>query len=696
MLGGLHAAALALFAKDSATLHGLPLDDAWIHQVVARTFATTGTLGYTAGEHGASATSYLWATLLAVNFAVLHADPCLYTLVLNVALALVSSQLVYTMLSRELGDAAPWWSRLAVAWCAFAGGNVLWFSYSGMEATLSVTLALASIVTFSDPKQTPRGAWLAGAFAGALALTRPEAMCFPIVLAIFHRSRPRAQLPFVVAPWLIAITLYFGSNALLAHTPLPATLSGRKWLWESGTAGMSRAELVLGFVETWLFRLRNFELGTSSDPAFYASLGLVAFGARTWWRRGGAGMKMVLVWAAIHFCVYAALMPSPGHGGRYQPLVPILYSGLLALGSLSLAKELAGLLGRLRFALPVASAALLGPWVGLTTVGVIDWRDDHAHAVQHIRETEERMGEFVDTLSPEVKVASFDIGAIGFRAHRPIMDAGGLSDAQVAAALRQGKLVEVLRDRDIGVIVLPLADDINLPDPANFAERLNLARNPAIELLPLHDLSTPTKVWFSGFAATWNSSRHQGMFSIRYTDEPGPTYSSTPFADAPGAIDPEGLLSFWSRGQVRRDLGALAGAGVNVTLRVAHSPGAFSCADETWCVDLGARPPTLAVPKSSGVDVAIAKDDLNAFVKPYVDVGDYGGAGQMTAHMIARWVTRFDRPSSAIRLPGVSGPIPGGHRSAVLSVLGWAAPLAFVVFALAMLAERRARKLARA
>lgn len=54
---------------------GLPLDDAWIHQVVARTFAESGTLGYAPGEHGAAATTYLWAALLAVNFKLLHLSP---------------------------------------------------------------------------------------------------------------------------------------------------------------------------------------------------------------------------------------------------------------------------------------------------------------------------------------------------------------------------------------------------------------------------------------------------------------------------------------------------------------------------------------------------------------------------------------------------------------------------------------------
>ncbi|MFX4853891.1 hypothetical protein ABTC27_19130, partial [Acinetobacter baumannii] len=91
---------------------------------------------------------------------------------------------------------------------------------------------------------------------------------------------------------------------------------------------------------------------------------------------------------------------------------------------------------------------------------------------------------------------------------RPIVDAGGLSDARVASALREGRVVDVLRERGVNTIVLPMSDHAELPDPGNFAERLNLLRNPAVELEPLHDLSIPTAAWMSGYGATWNSSPH--------------------------------------------------------------------------------------------------------------------------------------------------------------------------------------------
>src|SRR5262245_6256585 len=89
-LAMLTMAAIAWFSPGP----GLPLDDAWIHQVVGRTFAETGTLGYAPGQHGAAATSYLWAVLLAINFKVFHFDPSRWALALNGASAIATGQLL--------------------------------------------------------------------------------------------------------------------------------------------------------------------------------------------------------------------------------------------------------------------------------------------------------------------------------------------------------------------------------------------------------------------------------------------------------------------------------------------------------------------------------------------------------------------------------------------------------------------------
>jgi hypothetical protein len=144
--------ALLSFASSWALIHGFSIDDAWIHQAVARTFAQTGTLGYAPGQFGAGATSYLWAALLAANYRWLHADPVLYTLALNVAFYLGTGQVLLAMTLRAV--AGPARALVGAAEAVFAvglamlGGNCIWFAFSGMEAMLLVflsTLAIARV-----------------------------------------------------------------------------------------------------------------------------------------------------------------------------------------------------------------------------------------------------------------------------------------------------------------------------------------------------------------------------------------------------------------------------------------------------------------------------------------------------------------------------------------------------------------------
>src|SRR5262252_5819366 len=99
------------------TLHGFPLDDAWIHQVVARTFARTGTLGYAPGHHGAGATSYLWAALLAVNYKVVHGSPGIYTFFLNALAYIGAGQCLAALILRARPQVASerLWAGVTIA-----------------------------------------------------------------------------------------------------------------------------------------------------------------------------------------------------------------------------------------------------------------------------------------------------------------------------------------------------------------------------------------------------------------------------------------------------------------------------------------------------------------------------------------------------------------------------------------------------
>ena len=176
---------------------GFPLDDAWIHQVVARTFAETGTLGYVPGAYGTGATSYLWAALLAIGQKI-GADPVVFTGVLGLAGSLgVGQALLSLVRGQGDGELAP--SDLAAVALACAGGDLTWFAFSGMEASFVAAAGLAAIAAATGPALgakaeghgARRAALLAGAFAGVAALTRPDFVPLGGIVAalVFARRR---------------------------------------------------------------------------------------------------------------------------------------------------------------------------------------------------------------------------------------------------------------------------------------------------------------------------------------------------------------------------------------------------------------------------------------------------------------------------------------------------------------------------
>src|SRR5262249_28665870 len=145
-LAATQLAALAWFAP---AVSGFPLDDAWIHQVVARTFVESGTLGFAPGEHGAAATSYLWALVCAVDLQLVHLDPVKWTVLVNGAATLASGQLLFDLVARvrPIGFGATTWRVVALGTAMLAGtsAHALWFAWSGMEASLLVALTLLAV-----------------------------------------------------------------------------------------------------------------------------------------------------------------------------------------------------------------------------------------------------------------------------------------------------------------------------------------------------------------------------------------------------------------------------------------------------------------------------------------------------------------------------------------------------------------------
>jgi ankyrin repeat protein len=653
---------------------GLPLDDAWIHQVVARTFAESGTLGYAPGEHGAAATSYLWAALLAVNFKLLHVSPVTWAFVLNAIASIVTGQGLFSLLIRGSSTRV---TAFAATLLACTSGNVLWFAHSGMEASLFLALSVTAIWATTLPDASVRIHALGGIAVGLLALTRPEAapLCGLLVLYVIARKKGGARTLAVGSPVILAGIVYVGSNLAKTGHATPTTLSGRRWLWFETTAGLSGFDRGADFVEAWAERLSTYTFDTGA-AAFWIMLALALYGALKILRVKGDGLRMLFAWGALHTFAYVFLLPTPGHGGRYQPFVPLLYTACIGLGTAYVVEAVF----RARPRALAWSAVAVVPWVVFSLVTTTQLRKAHALAVAHIEATEIGTGKYVDTLPRDGTIASFDIGGIGWATRRPILDAGGLSDPKTAAVLERGRIFEYLKSKDVRYVVLPESWERVLPTVDHFVSRLHLD-NPGVRLTRLHELETPFENWQPSITATWNAAPKQVVYRIEYTAEAPPRDVPMPAADAHKSIrDDASLVRERERRLTEHALSILEAWGMPVRVRV--TPAASKpTADGECAIDLGMWGIEVAGCDAI-VEVRVLRSVLYEHLSRFFDVSDLGGAVRalpfaLTAAKRAH-DPAFHPPIAPLALPNA------GLRD---RTLGWGLPLAFAIAALVTLLD---------
>lgn len=667
-LAAAQVGALLWFARRD----GLPLDDAWIHQVVARTFAETGTLGFAPGQFGAAATSYLWAAVLAFNLKWLHVDPVGWAFALNLGASLAAGQTLLSLLWRTTPDGVDeaWW-RLAAfgaALVASTGANVLWFAHSGMEASTVIALSLAAVWAATSASPTRLRMFGAGAACALLAWTRPEGAPLGFALAAYalYRKHTLTRCAAIAAPTALAVGLYAWVNFVKTGHALPSTLAGRRWLWLEPVSGAPWADRALDFADEWGTRLGSytFDAGSAGLAVF---LGLAAWGAIRLLRAPNDGLRLLFGWCAGHVAFYATLLPTPGHGGRYQPLVPLLFAACVVVGAAFAAHDLARLFRAGARGARVAGVAALFPWIALSAVTATELRRANALAVDHIRTTELGTGAFLDTLPLDGAIASFDIGGTAWASHRPVLDAGGLSDPATARLLQRGRIWEVLKEHQVRYLVLPEGSERALPVVDAFARRLHLAGNDALRLERIHELETPFDRWAPAIKATWNAAPKQVVYRVDYTGTPGPADVDPPPPDARRPIrDPDGLATGHDRAIAEHMLAVLEAWGVRVDVLVSSRRGTSpqgGCFVQLgrWGFDVAGC--------ADVADPAVLKSVLFEQAWRYLEIDDLGGALKNVAHAFTRArriaTPSFDPPLAPV-LPPTS---PGRAKGAVFVFL---------------------------
>jgi len=203
---------------------GLPLDDAWIHLVYARSLATLHGSAFNPGQLETGSTSPLWAMLLvpaswsARLFGISVVIPAKLTGVLvATAASLGAARLVGCL---KFGMAAELAAGLVIA----ADPALAFAQVSGMEVLLAGALALWALGELASERYG-----MASWFAALAPLARPEmAMLTVLVLLVaeWRMQQARASVParlLLLAPTAAFVGGWMLYCLLVSGYPLPST-----------------------------------------------------------------------------------------------------------------------------------------------------------------------------------------------------------------------------------------------------------------------------------------------------------------------------------------------------------------------------------------------------------------------------------------------------------------------------------------
>jgi hypothetical protein len=528
--GGIYAVAYLGLASVLRTHFGFPLDDSWIHQVIARNLVETHVLGFTPGRLSSGSTSPLWTLILVTGELLLpRLSPVLFCVCASV-LMFGALGFVLEKLTEEdgLSGNGAWSLALAPAAC----GNFLWFGLIGMEHVLFLLLSIGVVrVWFAAPSQRSR--WnrvLLVLLSFLLVLTRPEGIFLIALLLLARRVAQRTLQDW----WLAAAGAGGGGMVTAAISWIvsgrlsPQTMQGRQFL--SGlNPGLKARLYFLG--QTFARLLKNWTLFSSDRllhgralllgvPLFLfvvlvlviAVRGLIALQANRW--------MLLCAWAGVIELLYFVMLPATGHGGRYISVTLTVVFSLLLFGIYRILMALK-VNGRTATFLLAALILFSG------TESIVTWRRAAAADIDQINTEHAVMGMWLqqdlppDSFGGQTRagsdVAVFDIGRIGYQVRGNLIDLGGLVDSQYMPFLIQRRTAVYLQQHGVRYVVLPTD-----PESGTHFFSRSLALDPAhgVSLQPMHTVCAKAETVRFAFASSSAAFPCQSLYRIRYQGQP--------------------------------------------------------------------------------------------------------------------------------------------------------------------------------
>ncbi len=395
------AALVVTFVCQVYAFHDVRYDDAFITYRYGQNLAAGHGLTFNPGERFLGSTSPAHMLIAAVVHAlagraatpsIMSALGCLGWSAQAVA--------VYFLLQRSLGVTGA--AIVAAAIALGAAGSFMWVS---LETNLVTALSLWALVA------AQRARWMATAVLAALAcLMRPDAAILALVLggACVVHVRARALWPAcafvaIVLPWIVFAWLYYGS--VIPH---------------SAVEKFQRSELTVYFAHT-LRVLRGALLPLVDSLAWSVAIaGVLAAGAFLLLRRDRF-LRVVALYAALHWIAYLALRPFAAHNWHLYPLACIVV--VLALSGLAAAALHVG--PRLRWAAAAGLAALVLAGAA-RTIDAARTHDDAFWSGSRDAAYRQVARELVARARPGDEFASLEVGTLAYYSDLPAYDLGGL------------------------------------------------------------------------------------------------------------------------------------------------------------------------------------------------------------------------------------------------------------------------------
>lgn len=422
--------ALILTALLARALPGArTIDDAFITFRYSRNLVEGQGFVYNPGVQTLGTTTPLFALIMAAAGVFTgNEDYPTYAIVVN-ALADAGSAVLLFLIARRLID-SDWIAALPAALWAISPMSVT-FAIGGMETSVNIFWMLAAFAVYIRGGRDE----LIGIFAALGLLTRVDAALWiaplfahQLVIALLDRSRGRSllrRLPYrtwiaaalVLLPWIVFAWGYFG-------TPIPNSVTAKRYAYliEDGAA---LAQLLRTYANVFF----TFDSFGSIGVMAAGIIGLMcsAFAFPYSARRLGRSLPL-LAYPWIYFIVFAALNPLIFRWYMAPPL-PALMIGIVV-GAWAMMQPLQ------RRTPQIAVVGAVGALCLFTSVNGWTLQPDHGadrpaprmawHALELLYQ---QMGIYLHDelgVTPQTRVASGDIGAIGYFSRATIVDTVGL------------------------------------------------------------------------------------------------------------------------------------------------------------------------------------------------------------------------------------------------------------------------------